>query len=90
MPVVSKCGPGKVVAPGQSAKATANRNDAIIAAHTDAKENAQALCEGKCQGDTIRCTYIEQEIELIEVKKDTSEYWTAKARTIGKCVCKAR
>ena len=84
------CGPPEVTVPGKGEGG--NEQEAVKAAHRNAKENGQSSCEGTCTGSTeaskISCNYFETKWELRSSAFDSSKNkWVAEGTSTGKCQC---
>jgi hypothetical protein len=87
MPKSTDCGPEKVEISEHFEVVGGTKEEAMDAAHEEARKLGQKSCKGKC-AETIRCNYLEISWKLTSAELDsTNNKWTVKGVSEGKCQC---
>jgi len=87
MPKSTDCGPEKVEINEQYEGAAGTKEEAMDAAHEEARKLGQKSCKGKC-AETILCNYLETSWKLTSAEFDrTNNKWIIKGVSEGKCQC---
>jgi hypothetical protein len=87
MPKSTDCGPEKVEIDEHYEGAHTTKEDAVDAAHEEARKLGQKSCKGKCK-ESISCKYLETLWKVISAKFDpANNKWIVDGVSEGKCQC---